>query len=100
MKTANSILAGVAGTLLLALGTTVNAEEQLILSDADMDGVTAGYNWSSAGAGSTFSGYSGGATSDSSTYANPYYTWGSATASAAGIWGTSSAAAGSTSVSY
>ncbi|WP_367025771.1 hypothetical protein ABZN20_15015 [Methylococcus sp. ANG] len=100
MKTVNSILAGFAGTLLLALGTTVNAEEQLILSDADMDGVTAGYNWSSAGAGASFVGIYGGVSTYSSTYADPYYTGGYASASAAGIWGTSSAGAGSTSVSY
>ncbi|QXP85010.1 hypothetical protein [Methylococcus sp. Mc7] len=100
MKTANSILAGVAGTLLLALGTTVNAEEQLVLSDADMDGVTAGYNWSEAGAGASFSGWTGGASTYSYTYADPFYTEGYASGEAAGWFGTSSAGAGSTSVSY
>ncbi|MEW6036796.1 MAG: hypothetical protein AB1648_00830 [Pseudomonadota bacterium] len=98
MNTANSILAG---ALLLALGTAVNAEEQLILSDADMDGVTAGYYaWSGAGAEASFTGYYGGASTYASTYADPYYTYGYSTGSAAGYYGYSYAGAGSYSVSY
>ena len=97
MKTANSIFAG---ALLLALGTTVNAEEQLVLSDADMDGVTAGWwinSWSDASGYASFSGFAGGAASGAATYSDPTQTSGVAGAEAAGMLGTATASSWSAS---
>jgi hypothetical protein len=94
MKTANSIVAGFAGALLLALGTTVNAEEQLVLSDADMDGVTAGWwinSWSDASGYASFTGFAGGGSSFAATASTPTSTAGVAGAEAAGMLGTASA---------
>jgi hypothetical protein len=94
MKAANSIFAG---ALLLALGTTVNAEEQLVLSDADMDGVTAGWwidSWSNASGNAFFSGFAGGGSSVAGTSSTPTSTAGVAGAEAAGMLGYASANSG------